>query len=138
MKPVGTYFADKAKPNQDIHNKDGRCEIYGCPLAGTMSTAINSPYYCRFHIGIKYELCAEITLKIKKYESLFNALDIALRPDIKFGHDIARAEHEVRGYLIRKNIGQLYEEGNLYKTSQNILNFLHKHIKLEPIGEQNA
>jgi hypothetical protein len=138
MKEVGTYFKEKVKQQPENNFTDGRCQVYGCPLKGTVSRGVNAPFYCSFHIDVKYEFTSEITAKIKKYESLINILDIALRPDIKFGHDIPRAELEVKHYLIRKNIEQMFVAGNLDKTSKNILTFLHQKIRILPPGEENA
>jgi hypothetical protein len=128
MTKVDKYF----KNNTVTDNKNfpnGNCEVWGCPLHGSLSSAVNSPYYCRFHFGVRLEHQADITLQIKHYMSLINILDICIRPDISFGNNIAYAESEVRGYLVRKNLSELYLEGNLYKTSQNILQFLHHKIK---------
>jgi hypothetical protein len=119
----------KNTQQEEVITSNGKCEVYGCPLTGSLSSAVNSPYYCRFHFGIRLQHQNDITLQVKHYLSLINTLDLCLRPDIKYGHDIAGAEHEIRGYLIRKNLSDLYVENSLYKTSQNILRFLHDKIK---------
>jgi hypothetical protein len=34
---------------EEVITSNGKCEVWGCPLTGTLSSAVNSPYYCRFH-----------------------------------------------------------------------------------------
>ena len=118
----------KNAPQDEVSTNNGKCEVWGCGLTGSLSSAPNSPWYCRFHYGIKLEHQTPITLQIKHYMSLINILDVCIRPDIKYTN-YANAEHEVKSYLIKKELLNLYSEGNLYKTSQNILSFLHNKIK---------
>jgi hypothetical protein len=137
MTKVDKYFKTQSGENVKKFTNGG-CEVYGCPLTGTLSSGINSPYYCRFHFGIKFEHQNDVTIQIKYYQSLINILDNCLRPDIQYDFNLQKAEIEIRGYLIRKNLGNLYDEKSLYKTSLNILNFLHNKIRPKIKGEENA
>ena len=133
MKEIGKYFNDTKKV-QPRESSNGRCEAYGCPLTGSMAHAVNSPWYCRFHHGYLPNNFDAITVKVKKYLSLIEILDICIRPEAKFGYDYARADNAVKNYLIGKQIPELYVESNSYGTSQKILGFLHDRIKIEAVA----
>jgi hypothetical protein len=132
MNQVGKYF-NEAKKIAPRESSGGRCEAYGCPLNGSLAHGVNSPWYCRFHYGFMPKDFDAITIKVKKYMSLIEILDICIRPDVLFENDINRATHTVKNYLTQKQVPELYDEINLYNTSRKILSFLHDKIKLNTI-----
>jgi hypothetical protein len=129
MSQVGKYFKETNEVFKESTN--GRCEAYDCPLNGSLSSSVNSPWYCRFHHNFLPKDFDPITIKIKKYGSLIEILDICLKPEKFFNFDIYSAERTVKSYLETKKIENLYVEENLYKTASNILGFLHEKINLE-------
>lgn len=54
------------------------CDVFGCPLFGTMSSWVGSgPYFCRHHYGRDSSKNAAITDRIKRYLDVFAYLELA-------------------------------------------------------------
>lgn len=66
------------------------CEVFGCPLLGSMSARIGSgPYYCRHHYNQNPSKNFAITERIKKFLNLFGYLENA-----KAGDQLAMAAYD--------------------------------------------